>query len=347
MLAIGGGICGVILAVWTNELLERRCRRSRRRFRASVGSLARLARHRVRHDRLDGGHRALRLCCRRGARRRPAASWPSRARSAAERRAGGRWGWSRKSSCRWSCCSSPAAFCRRSSGCRPRIPDSRGRAALCLHLLPVAATHTRGRPRALRAGAERLRALPGVRSAALTSSLPLMPSGSTASSRPAGPQIPSTTSAVDTGYFDTMGIGIVAGRDFADRRSLERRGDSHRQREPRPPPLAGRAAIGERVMIGCRRAQAGGRRRRRARFGDPRRGRAGAQPHLYRPFDAAVHGGPHGHPAAHRAPIQPRMVQPFAARCLGWGKGSASTPCSRSARTSSSRYATSDGWRRC
>lgn len=60
----------------------------------------------------------------------------------------------------------------------------------------------------------RLRALPGVRAAALTSSLPLMPTGSDCVSGAAGPQIQVTTSAVDVGYFGTMGINLGSGRDF-------------------------------------------------------------------------------------------------------------------------------------
>ena len=64
---------------------------------------------------------------------------------------------------------------------------------------------------------ERLRTLPGVRRAALTDALPLMSAGSDCASLPAGPQIPITTSAVGGGYFETMRIGIVAGRDFCRR----------------------------------------------------------------------------------------------------------------------------------
>lgn len=99
---------------------------------------------------------------------------------------------------------------------------------------------------------ERLRALPGVRTAALAFSLPLMPAGSDCASLPGGPQVSTTTSAVDAGYFDTMGIDLVAGREFAA-----------------DDPSAGAAAtvvvneslarriwadgpvVGERVMIGC------------------------------------------------------------------------------------------------
>jgi predicted permease len=103
---------------------------------------------------------------------------------------------------------------------------------------------------------DRVRALPGVRTAALASSLPLMPAGSDCAALPAGPQIPITTAAVDTGYFGTLGIGLVAGREFAATDS------------PTAAPAAvvvnetlarrlwpDRPAIGEHLLVGCKAAQ--------------------------------------------------------------------------------------------
>ena len=139
---------------------------------------------------------------------------------------------------------------------------------------------------------ERLRTIPGVRRAALTDSLPLMPAGPPAScaSIPSGTQIPITTSAVDIGYFETMRIGIVAGRDFAAG-DLSRGASTVTVTES----LARRlwpdsAAIGERVMIGCDAKEAavvvGVVRDSAIRaVGEPE------QPHLYRPFDRQYAGG--------------------------------------------------------
>ena len=99
---------------------------------------------------------------------------------------------------------------------------------------------------------DELRTLPGVRTAALSDSLPLMPTASTCAARADGPRIPITSWSVAPGYFGTMDIGLVAGRDFA------------LSDNPSDAPvvivnerLAGglwpnRSPIGERVQIGCR-----------------------------------------------------------------------------------------------
>ena len=99
---------------------------------------------------------------------------------------------------------------------------------------------------------ERLQTLPGVRKAALASSLPLMPIGSDCASLPAGPTIKATTSAAGVGFFETMGIAIIAGRGFAT-------GDVSAQvtNVVVNESLARRlwpqgAPIGERLMIGCK-----------------------------------------------------------------------------------------------
>jgi putative ABC transport system permease protein len=137
---------------------------------------------------------------------------------------------------------------------------------------------------------ERLRALPGVRRAALTDSLPLMPASTDCASLSSGPQIPITTSAVDIDYFETMRIGIVAGRDFAAA-DLSRGASTVVVTESLARKLwTDNTAIGERVMIGCDATQAaivvGVVRDSAVRaVSEPE------QPHLYRPFDRQYSGG--------------------------------------------------------
>ena len=59
VLGAGGGICGVILAVWTNRAPGDVGAAVPRSLRISAGSVARLARRRVRHDRLARDHDPL------------------------------------------------------------------------------------------------------------------------------------------------------------------------------------------------------------------------------------------------------------------------------------------------
>jgi putative ABC transport system permease protein len=138
---------------------------------------------------------------------------------------------------------------------------------------------------------ERLRALPAVRSASLTSTLPLMPAGSSCVSRPGGTRIPTTTSGVEIGYFDTLGIDITAGRDFAT-------GDVSGSAEAviLNESLARRIwpdgeAFGERLVIGCD-APANGvvvgvvSDAAITRLGDP-----ALQFHVYRPIARQDSGG--------------------------------------------------------
>jgi putative ABC transport system permease protein len=98
---------------------------------------------------------------------------------------------------------------------------------------------------------ERLRALPAVRSASLTSTLPLMPSASGCVSQPGGAKIPATTSAVEIRYFDTMGIDLVAGRDFTigDASSSAEAVILNESLARRIFPNGG--AAGERITVGC------------------------------------------------------------------------------------------------
>jgi predicted permease len=137
---------------------------------------------------------------------------------------------------------------------------------------------------------ERLRTLPAVRAAALTSLLPLMPAGSECVWLPAGPKIRTTTGAVGPSFFGTMGIDIRAGRDFAasdlstDAATVVVNESLSRRIRPDRP------AVGERVMVGCDAPQpavvVGVVRDSAIRaVGEI------AQPHLYHPLTGQYFGG--------------------------------------------------------
>jgi len=98
---------------------------------------------------------------------------------------------------------------------------------------------------------EELRALPGVQTATQSYSLPFMPTASNCAARANGPRLSITTGAVDPGYFRTMDIGVLAGREFTSSDT------------PSDAPVVivnehlasglwpNRSAIGEQVLIGC------------------------------------------------------------------------------------------------
>jgi putative ABC transport system permease protein len=137
---------------------------------------------------------------------------------------------------------------------------------------------------------DRLRALPGVLSASQTAALPLMPSGTDCVSLSGGPPLHVSTNAIDLGYFHTMGIGMIAGRDFTSI-DLPRESstivitDSLAKRLwPNTSP------IGERISIGCQAPQAsvviGVVRDSAVReVGEP------PQPRFYQPFARQYSGG--------------------------------------------------------
>src|SRR2546422_1244884 len=137
---------------------------------------------------------------------------------------------------------------------------------------------------------DRLRALPGVLSASQTSALPLMPSGTDCVSLSGGPQLHVSTNAIDLGYFHTMGIGMIAGRDFTSI-DLPRESstivitDSLAKRLwPNTSP------IGERILIGCQAPQASAvigivRDSAVRDVGEP------PQPRFYQPFARQYDGG--------------------------------------------------------
>jgi len=120
----------------------------------------------------------------------------------------------------------------------PTVPTSEGRRALYAQAL------------------DRLRALPGVLSASQTAALPLMPSGSACASVSGGPELRASIGEIDPGYFRTMGIGMMAGRDFT---SIDEPRDSStiivtdsfaKRFWPNSSP------IGKQVLIGCQAPQA-------------------------------------------------------------------------------------------
>ena len=98
---------------------------------------------------------------------------------------------------------------------------------------------------------EQLRALPGIRTAARTSSLPLMPAGSECAARPDGPRIPVTISSVDAGYFDTMGIATIAGRTLTADDSLATVTTAIVSESLARRIWSDGTAVGQRVSIGC------------------------------------------------------------------------------------------------
>jgi predicted permease len=137
---------------------------------------------------------------------------------------------------------------------------------------------------------DQLRALPGVRTAALSSSLPLMPSGPNCAARPNGPQTPATTVGVDPGYFRTMDIRLLAGRDFAGADSstgapvvIVNERLAHGLWPDRP-------AVGEQVSVGCNDAKPATVIGVVSNSSIRSLGET-AQPHLYFPFAQYYAGG--------------------------------------------------------
>jgi predicted permease len=138
---------------------------------------------------------------------------------------------------------------------------------------------------------ERLRALPGVQSASQTSALPLMPAGSECvSSLSGGPQLRAWNGEIDRGYFRTMGIGLMAGREFTSLDEARSAStiivtDSFAKRL-----WPNKSAVGEQVLIGCQAPKPsdviGVARDSAVRaVGEP------PQPRFYRPFARQYDGG--------------------------------------------------------
>ena len=107
---------------------------------------------------------------------------------------------------------------------------------------------------------ERLKALPGVRHAAISDSLPLLSNGSECVSRGTGAPRSISVYAVQSGYFETMSIRMIDGEDFAPRDRVEDRAADagavivNDQLARTLWPNA--RAVGQQVVVGCRNGQA-------------------------------------------------------------------------------------------
>ncbi|HVP00126.1 MAG TPA: ABC transporter permease [Bryobacteraceae bacterium] len=130
------------------------------------------------------------------------------------------------------------------------------------------------------AALEKLRALPGVRSAAITNILPLTPLAPGCAALHEHDSIAATSSAIDPGFLDAMRTPLVAGRNF-------------NAVEPQPVVIVnqamakrlwpGESAVGKRVQLGCRKPETAevvgiATDLRFVSVGEP------AKPHAYRPF---------------------------------------------------------------
>jgi ABC-type antimicrobial peptide transport system permease subunit len=123
-----------------------------------------------------------------------------------------------------------------------------------------------------------------------TEALPLMPSGSDCASLSGGQRLRVSTSAIDQGYFQTMGIGMIAGRDFTSI-DLPRESSTVIITDSLAKRLwPDRSPVGEQVLIGCQTPAAsiviGVVRDSAVReVGEP------PQPRFYQPFARQYSGG--------------------------------------------------------
>ena len=98
---------------------------------------------------------------------------------------------------------------------------------------------------------ERLRAIPGVKAAALTSILPLIPAGSDCLSAPGASKIATTASDIGSGYFKTLGIDLVAGEEFAADGPTSADAPVIVNESLATAAWPDRSPVGQRVSIGC------------------------------------------------------------------------------------------------
>jgi predicted permease len=137
---------------------------------------------------------------------------------------------------------------------------------------------------------DELKALPGIQNATLSYALPLMPTGSDCVTHTTGLRIPITTGIVDPDYFQTMKIDVVAGRRFTASDGPGNGAVVIVNERLASGLWPNSSPIGERVMVGCNKATAAtviGV----ARNSSIRSLGENPQPHLYFPFAQHYEGG--------------------------------------------------------
>lgn len=135
----------------------------------------------------------------------------------------------------------------------------------------------------------RLRAIPGVRNAAVTNVLPLTPMNAGCAAEPGGDQFPATSSVVGPGYLATMRIPLLAGRDFSAADSVKGPSAAIVNEALSKRLWPNQSAIGKRILLGCHETIAlevagVARDTRFSSLGEP------AKPHVYRAFGQAYGG---------------------------------------------------------
>jgi putative ABC transport system permease protein len=133
---------------------------------------------------------------------------------------------------------------------------------------------------------DRLRALPGVRSVAITNILPLTPLPQGCATLPDRDPISMTSSVISPGFLDTMQTPLVAGRDFT---TVEGPPVTIVNESMAKRLWPNESAIGKTVQLGCRTKVSAevigiARDLRFVSVGEP------AKPHAYRPFSQSYDG---------------------------------------------------------
>ncbi len=167
---------------------------------------------------------------------------------------------------------------------------------------------------------DELKALPGIRNATISWALPLMPTGSECAARTNGPRIPITTGSVDPGYFTTMKIDMVAGRVFTASDSPGNETVVIVNERLATGFWPNGSAIGERVMIGCNDKATPATVIGVARNSSIRSLGENPQPHLYFPFMQRYSGGLVAILVETSTPPA-ALVEPVRRALLGLGQG--------------------------
>jgi putative ABC transport system permease protein len=166
---------------------------------------------------------------------------------------------------------------------------------------------------------DQLKGLPGIRNATLSHALPLMPTGSDCAALSGGPRIQITTGGVAPDYFQTMSIDVVAGRVFTESDTPGNEAVVIVNERLASGLWPNSSPLGERIMIGCNNATAAtvigiARNSSIRSLGESPR------PHLYFPFAQEYEGGLVAILVETRTPPS-ALVEPVRRTLLGLGQG--------------------------